>query len=69
VTGSTQTLPVVAGGRKGKDDRKQNTLAPLVNLERMTFTSPKFFIHFGKTEKEGIFTSSLNKRVRKIPPI
>jgi hypothetical protein len=33
----------------------------------MTFTSPKFLIYLGKTEKEEIFTS-LKKRVREIPP-
>jgi hypothetical protein len=31
MTGRTQTLhAVVAGGRRGKDDSKQNTLAPLI---------------------------------------
>jgi hypothetical protein len=29
MTGRKQTLPVVAERRRGKDDRKQNTLAPL----------------------------------------
>jgi hypothetical protein len=28
MTGRSQTLTVVAGGRRGKDDRKQNTVAP-----------------------------------------
>jgi hypothetical protein len=29
MTDRAQTLPMVAGGRRDKDDRKQNTLAPL----------------------------------------
>ncbi len=31
MTGRTQTLPL-AGGRRGKDDRKQDTLAPLLHI-------------------------------------
>jgi hypothetical protein len=30
MTVRSQTLPVVAGGRRGKDDRKQNLLAPFM---------------------------------------
>jgi hypothetical protein len=32
MTGMTQILPCLAWGRRGKDDRKQNTLAPLYGL-------------------------------------
>ncbi len=33
MTRSRPNTAVVAGGKKGKDDRKQNTLAPLVGIE------------------------------------
>jgi hypothetical protein len=32
MTGRSQTPAVVAGGGRGKDDRKLNTLAPLVSI-------------------------------------
>jgi hypothetical protein len=45
MTGRTRTMPL-AGGRRGKDDRKQNTLAPLHHARYIHMFSKKVFMKY-----------------------
>jgi hypothetical protein len=48
MTGRTQKLPLVEGGRRGKDDRKQNELAPLRYMHtKEQEKRPLFLLSFG----------------------
>ncbi len=58
VIGRSQTLPWWPGGRRGKDDRKQNTLASLRHMVELFING---YVHFrdGTTWMELISASSV----------